>query len=87
MNNNLKNKALNIIEKFGKEEAELEDSVYECLFQMKRTIFGNECFIVLNNQMLRERVLPEKDITCHKILPIFRLKNGMIDKKSLELLQ
>lgn len=56
----LENKVWNIVERYEKISAigqiiskKFEDEVYECLSQIKKTFLHNDCFIVLNESILR----------------------------------
>ena len=88
----LDNKIWNIVERYeeasGNEQRvsrEFEDEVYNCLAQMKMTLLNNECFLVLNEQILSE-LNSNSNKLWKDIFPILKIKNVYIDERNMNFL-
>lgn len=70
---------------------ELDQSLYDYSFRMKRDIMGNQCFVVLCNEMAYDiyDIINNKAIFWRKLLPVMRIYIyiGYIDMKGKKLLE
>ena len=91
INTNLKHQVYDILDRFNEhvDEDQFEDEVYECLLELQRQVFGNQCFILLNSDMLSKLECNDMDSfdLWEQILPIAHVKEGVISNKGLQLIQ
>ena len=78
-------------EQFDKETLSLEDInyLYETIFDIKRSIMSNQCFVVLNetkSKKINGTKIKSSELW-KNIFPIIRIKGGFIDIKGQDILR
>lgn len=68
---------------------ELENKVYEHSLEIKLSIMGNQCFMVLNDEQasdIADNNIESPDLW-GKVFPVIQIKGGFIDKKGIKILE
>lgn len=87
----LENRVRTVIEDFKKHSknqeniTELADVIYECFLQMKKAILDHDCFVVLSEDKANGLESANIESYCfwRNILPLVKMKNGLISEKGL----